>query len=164
MGMWFSRGVEHPQVCLHLAYILPVSDFPTPGFSPVPVLQNLTTSSSWGSRISAAAVQQPCDNWDFCLLSLERVCIAKTEPEVSSASIKTLHHHAAHTLHLREEVIERNNTWDCRLHETVSNLIKEGSDAYKRTYRVPLRCTQGLCCTQGYRRKKITRWRNGTDE
>lgn len=57
---------KHPQVCLHLAYILSVTDFPTPGFSPAPVLQDLTISSSWGSRNSAAAVQQQ-RKWDFSL-------------------------------------------------------------------------------------------------
>lgn len=56
----------HPQVCLHLAYILPITDFPTPGFSPVLVLQDLTITSSWGSS-AAAAVQQQCVNWDLGL-------------------------------------------------------------------------------------------------
>jgi len=53
---------KHPQDCLHLAYILPVTDFPTPGVSPAPVLQDLTIGSSWGSRNNAAAVQQPCSS------------------------------------------------------------------------------------------------------
>lgn len=52
---WRAR---HPQVCLHLAYILPVTDFPTPGFSPAPLLQDRTITSSWGSE----TVPQQCSS------------------------------------------------------------------------------------------------------
>lgn len=50
------RGT-HPQLCLHLAYIPALTDLPTPA---VPLLRDLTISSSWGSaRRSSAAKLHP---------------------------------------------------------------------------------------------------------
>lgn len=42
---WRAR---HPQVCLHLAYILVMTVFPTPIFFSLLQVHNLTISSTWG--------------------------------------------------------------------------------------------------------------------
>lgn len=55
------RRETHPQLCLHLAYILALTDFSTPA---VPLLRDLTVGSSRGSpRRSGAAKLRA--TWDF---------------------------------------------------------------------------------------------------
>lgn len=44
---------------------------------------------------------------------------------------------------------------DCSLHEKKSNLLKRESEAYPRTYNVP------LCCTRGAREKEDTEGEDG---
>lgn len=134
--------VKHPQVCLHLAYILPVADFPSAGFSPAPCCRILLPASLGDPE----SVPQRCSSHVITGTSIhpqrgrkQRCC---------KDAMKTLHHHAAHAPRSQEVEASEMRCKDtythlvpslkaerspihgglmerhCRLHERESNLLK----------------------------------------
>lgn len=151
------RSTKHPRVCLHLAYIPPITDFPTPG-APAASAAGSYNRLLLGiqKRCSCSAVQQLPAIWDSGTCAGER--------QHREAAANGVHHHSARTrlaLGLAGEEVEAGemrfySTWQtppalCRGSEVGSsrgvngkrsqaggsNLIKRGWGKYEDQRCVP---------------------------